>query len=363
LLLHPRGALRRLRREEERRMTLDHGGGTSVRPETAPIGRPLAVSVAPLETRRETLLHVVEVADRLGYDAFLLPEAWSYDSTVLLAEAAMRTRRIRLGTGILSVWSRTAGTIAMAASTLHAVSGGRFLLGLGASTAQLTEGLHDVPFRAPVARVRRVVTQVRALLRGERIPLAVAANARPLRLGQGPVPEVPIYMAALAPASVRLAGELADGWLPFLFPRSRIQDGLRLLREGAARSDPDRSIRICPTIPTAVADNGGDARERAVWFLAFYLASMGELYRGTLARLGYGAEVEAVLSANPPRTPPVLPRNAEGLLDQLTIFGKADAARGRLAAWYAAGATMPVLLLAPDLTHAQIERTLRAFRE
>lgn len=344
-------------------MTLDHGGGTSVRPETAPIGRPLAVSVAPLETRRETLLHVVEVADRLGYDAFLLPEAWSYDSTVLLAEAAMRTRRIRLGTGILSVWSRTAGTIAMAASTLHAVSGGRFLLGLGASTAQLTEGLHDVPFRAPVARVRRVVTQVRALLRGERIPLAVAANARPLRLGQGPVPEVPIYMAALAPASVRLAGEMADGWLPFLFPRSRIQDGLRLLREGAARSDPDRSIRICPTIPTAVADNGGDARERAVWFLAFYLASMGELYRGTLARLGYGAEVEAVLSANPPRTPPVLPRNAEGLLDQLTIFGKADAARGRLAAWYAAGATMPVLLLAPDLTHAQIERTLRAFRE
>jgi alkanesulfonate monooxygenase SsuD/methylene tetrahydromethanopterin reductase-like flavin-dependent oxidoreductase (luciferase family) len=90
---------------------------------------------------------------------------------------------------------------------------------------------------------------------------------------------------------------------------------------------------------------------------------MGELYRGTLARLGYAAEVEAVLAANPPRTPPVLPRSAEGLLDELTIFGKADAARDRLAAWYAAGATMPVLLLSPDLTHAQIERTLKAFRE
>jgi alkanesulfonate monooxygenase SsuD/methylene tetrahydromethanopterin reductase-like flavin-dependent oxidoreductase (luciferase family) len=114
------------------------------------------VSVAPLETRRETLVHVVEVADRLGYDAFLVPEAWSYDSTVLLTEAATRTRQIRLGTGVLSVWNRTPAAIAMAASTLHDGSGGRFLLGLGASPSQLTEGFHDVPFRAPVQRLRRV---------------------------------------------------------------------------------------------------------------------------------------------------------------------------------------------------------------
>jgi alkanesulfonate monooxygenase SsuD/methylene tetrahydromethanopterin reductase-like flavin-dependent oxidoreductase (luciferase family) len=162
---------------------------------------------------------------------------------VLLAEAATRTRQVRLGTGVLSVWSRTAGTIARAASTLHAVSDGRFLLGLGASTAQRTEGLHDVPFQAPVARMRRVVAQVRALFRGERILPAVATDARPLRLGQGPGARGAHLRAALAPASVRLTGELADGWLPFLFPRSRFQDGLRLLRDGAARSDPDRSVR------------------------------------------------------------------------------------------------------------------------
>ncbi|HSD26508.1 MAG TPA: LLM class flavin-dependent oxidoreductase [Vicinamibacteria bacterium] len=343
-------------------MTLDLGGGASVCPEAGPNGRPLAVSVAPLETRRETLLHVAEVADRLGYDAFLLPEAWSYDSTVLLAEAAARTRQIRLGTGVLSVWSRTAAAIAMAASTLHAASGGRFLLGLGASTAQLTEGLHDVPFARPVRRMRRVITQVRALLRGDRIPLAATAGARPLRLGQGPVPGVPILVAALADASVELTGELADGWLPFLFPLSRVADGDRLLRTGAARSDPARPLLICPTIPTAVGDNDGDARERAVRFVAIYLSTMGDLYRGTLARLGYAAEVEAVLAANPPRTAPVLPRSAERLLEELTIHGRPDAARDRLQAWYAAGATMPVLLLGPDLTHAQIERTLRAFR-
>jgi len=343
-------------------MTLDHGGETAVCPEPGGSSRALAVSVAPLETRRETLLHVAEVADRLGYDAFLLPETWSYDSTVLLAEAATRTRRIRLGTGVLNVWSRSAAAIAMAASTLHAVSGGRFLLGLGASTSQLTEGLHDVPFRAPVERLRSVITQVRALLRGQHIPLAVTASTRPLRLGPGAAPDIAILAAGRAPGSVRLTGELADGWLPFLYPRSRLKDGARLLGEGAARTGRGRPLAVYPTIPTAVGDNGADGRARAVWFLALYLA-MGELGVETLGRLGYAAEAEAFVGANPPRTPPVLPRSAEALLEELTIHGKPEAARERLAAWYAAGATMPVLLLAPDLTHAEIERTLRAFRE
>src|SRR5262249_9686258 len=83
------------------------------------------------------------------------------------------------GTGILGVWNRSAGTLAMAAATLSALSGGRFILGLGASTPQLTEGLHDVPFTTPVAQMRRIVTQVRALLRGERIPLERVTTARP----------------------------------------------------------------------------------------------------------------------------------------------------------------------------------------
>jgi alkanesulfonate monooxygenase SsuD/methylene tetrahydromethanopterin reductase-like flavin-dependent oxidoreductase (luciferase family) len=326
-------------------------------------GRALAVSVAPMETRRDAIVHIATTADRLGYDAFFVPEAWTYDGTVLLAEVAMQTRRIRLGTGIVNVWSRTAATIAMAATTLHAVSGGRFTLGLGASTAQLTEGLHDVPFGAPIERLRRVITQVRALLAGGRIPLAATPDARPLRLGVPAVPELPIYVAALTAASIQLTGELADGWLPFLFPRSRLGEGERLLRDGVGPRGAGGTLGVCPVIPTAIGDNGASTRDRAAWFVVFYLTSMGSLYRRTLAHHGYAAEVEAVLAANPPRTTPVVPRGAERLLEELTIFGQADAARARLAAWYAAGATMPVLLLAPDLTYAQIERTLRTFRD
>ncbi len=185
----------------------------------------VAVSLMPLENRRETLLHLAVGADRRGYDGFFLPETWAHDTTVLLAEAAVRTERVGLGTGVLSIWSRSPGQIAMAAATLHDVSRGRFTLGLGASTKQLTEGLHDVPFTPPVRKMRSVVTQVKALLRGERVPLETAKDARPLRLNLPPAPEVPIYLAGLADATVRLAGEVADGWVPFLYPRSRLGDG------------------------------------------------------------------------------------------------------------------------------------------
>src|SRR5882724_8309267 len=142
----------------------------------------IGLSVMPLETRREAIIALATEGDRLGYDGFFMPETWGYDMTVLLAEAAARTTRITLGTGIVGIWNRSAATIAMAAATLHGISGGRFVLGLGASTPQLAEVLHDTPFEPPLPRMRRMVTQIRALLLGERIPLAVTTNARALKL-------------------------------------------------------------------------------------------------------------------------------------------------------------------------------------
>jgi alkanesulfonate monooxygenase SsuD/methylene tetrahydromethanopterin reductase-like flavin-dependent oxidoreductase (luciferase family) len=325
------------------------------------MSRRLAVSVMPLENRRETLIHIAGAAERLGYEAFLLPETWAHDTIVVLAEAALRTQRIRIGSGVLGVWNRTAGTLAMAASTLHALSGGRFILGLGASTAQLTEGLHDIPFTAPLARTRRVVTQVRALLRGERIPLAAAPNARPLKLNLPPAPDVPIYVAALGPATIRLAGELADGWLPFLYPHACLSEGIALLREGGAGGGASDGLpAVCPSVPVAVAEDAEKARERAAWFVSFYLTSMGTLYRESLVRQGYGREVEAVLAANPKGQVGVVPGEAEELLEQLTVYGTPEQARARLARWYDAGASMPILLLPPSLTPAEIDFTLTA---
>jgi alkanesulfonate monooxygenase SsuD/methylene tetrahydromethanopterin reductase-like flavin-dependent oxidoreductase (luciferase family) len=317
----------------------------------------------PLENRRPTFVALATGADRLGFDGFFLPETWAYDTTVLLAEAAVRTERITLGTGILGVWNRSAATIAMAAATLAAVSGGRFVLGLGASTPQLTEGLHDVPFAAPITRMRRTLQQVRALLKGERIPLAVATGARPLKLNVPPVGEVPIYLAALGEQSVRLAGELADGWAPFLYPRSHLAAGIERLREGATLGGhPERLPIVSPSVPTVVADDPVQARDGAAWFVAFYLTTMGAMYRQSLTRQGFGKEVEAVLAANTPKFTAAVPPDAETLLEELTVFGTPAEARRRLDGWHAAGAELPILLFRPNLSPDQLELTLNALR-
>jgi alkanesulfonate monooxygenase SsuD/methylene tetrahydromethanopterin reductase-like flavin-dependent oxidoreductase (luciferase family) len=347
-------------------------------------GRGLAVSVMPLEHRREALVTTGVAADRLGYDGFFLPEAWGWDMTVLLAETATKTARITLGTGILGVWGRSPGQLAMAAATLAAVSGGRFVLGLGASSPQLTEGLHDLPFSAPVARMRRAVSQVRALLAGDRVPLAVTTSARALRLNVPAGLRVPIYLAALADASVRLAGEVADGWIPFMYPLSQLAAGQRLLREGAARTrgaarvpraasehsgglggpsrPPMKSVAICPSVLTIVETDPVKALEGAAWFVSFYVTTMGSLYRQSLVRQGFGKEVEAVLDANTPKFRAAVPPVAERLLDELAVYGTPDEACARLERWYAAGAALPILLLKANLTPAELHLTLNAFR-
>jgi len=322
--------------------------------------RALAVSVMPLENRREQFEALATLGERLGYDAMLLPETWAYDVTIVLAEAAVKTERIRVGSAILGVWNRSAATLAMGAATLASLSRGRFVLGLGASTPQLVEGLHDVPFGAPLAQMRRVVTQIRALLRGERVPLAVAKEARALRLNVPPA-EVPICLAAIGDASVRLAGEIADGWMPFLYPLRMLGQGLERLREGATRGGRAALPVVYPMIPASVDEDADKARAGAAWLVAFYLTSMGTFYRDTLIRFGFDKEVQAVLAANTPKFAAAVPADAEVLLDELIVYGTPAEARRRLARWYEAGAAMPGLMFRPGLTADETRRSLEAF--
>jgi alkanesulfonate monooxygenase SsuD/methylene tetrahydromethanopterin reductase-like flavin-dependent oxidoreductase (luciferase family) len=323
----------------------------------------IGLSVMPLETRREVIVGLAVEGDRLGYDAFFMPETWSYDMTVLLAEAAVRTMRVTLGTGIVGLWNRSAATIAMAAATLHAISGGRFVLGLGASTPQLAEGLHDTPFEPPVPRMRRMVAQIRALLRGERIPLATTTRARALRLNVPPAPALPIHVAALGDAMTRLAGEVADAWAPFLYPRSHLAAGVEQLRAGATRGGhPDRVPEVHPTVPVVVAETDAKAREGAAWFAAFYVTTMGTIYRDSLTRQGHGTAVAAVLAANAPKFAGVVPAEADELLEELIVYGTPAEARRRLGRWLDAGAHFPVLLLGPNLTPEHRGLTLETFR-
>jgi alkanesulfonate monooxygenase SsuD/methylene tetrahydromethanopterin reductase-like flavin-dependent oxidoreductase (luciferase family) len=312
------------------------------------------------------VLQVATRAEELGYSAVFVAEGWGHDVSVLLAEIAMRTTRIRIGTGVLNVWGRSAASIAMLATSLAELSGGRFVLGLGAGSPALAEGLHDVAFRRPVERLGAVTRQVRRLLNGERLAPSVSGGSRPLRLGVLTDEEISIVLAALGPQAVRLCGELADGWYPFLLPLSGLPEGVRLLDEGAARGgsggQPRPRPQICPGIPTAVSPSPAQARAVASWWVAFYLTSMGPLYGRTLHNLGFGAAVDAVVAANPSRGTSEVPESAQVLIDELTVSGDAGTARAALDRWYAAGAEMPAIVLPPNRSHDELEHTLDALR-
>ena len=324
----------------------------------------LGVGLTPMETRRDVVLHVASRAEQLGYAGFYLAEGWGHDAPVLLAEVATRTSRIELGTGVLNVWGRSPASIAMSATSLAEVSGGRFVLGLGAGSPQLAEGLHDVPFRAPVRRLGEVTRQVDRLLRGERLVPAAPGGMRPLRLGVLPSARVPIQLAGLGPEAVRLAGELADAWYPFLLPLSGLKEGIRQLEDGAARVPGGRHLpQIRPGIPVAVSADPVRALDRASWWVRFYLTSMGPLYARTLRTHGFGEAVDAVLAAGPTDVRNPLPDVARLLLDELTLWGDAAEAREGLDRWFGAGADMPVIVLPPGADLDELDAVLGSFSE
>ena len=324
--------------------------------------RPVAVGLTPMETRRDVVLHVATRAEELGYTALYLAEGWGRDVSVLLAEVALRTSRIGLGTGVLNVWGRSPGTIAMLAASLNELSGGRFVLGLGAGSPPLAEGLHDVPFHHPVERLGQVTRQVRRLLDGERIVASAPGGERPLRLSLLPASRIPIQMAALGPRAVRLAGELADAWYPFFLPRSQAKEGLSLLEMGAADVAPGRRRpQFRPGIPVAVSPHPGMAREVASWWVTFYVTTMGPLYARTLRNAGFSEAVDAVLGAATEGSKH-LPDSARVLLDELTVRGDAASARAALDGWFDAGAEMPVIVLPPGRPVDELDQALEALR-
>jgi len=173
----------------------------------------------------------VSALEKAGLDAVWIAEAYGFDSPTLMGYIAAKTETIEIGSAILNIYSRTPGALLQTAAGLDNVSGGRALLGLGASGPQVIEGFHGVPYSKPLRRTREIIEIIRSGMRREplqsdgnfSLPLdkehgAVTGLGKPLKLLNKPERDsIPIYLAALGPKNVELAAELADGWLPHLF--------------------------------------------------------------------------------------------------------------------------------------------------
>lgn len=308
------------------------------------------IAITPMEIRRDVIVRTATLADELGYELFSVAEGWALDSTVLLAELAAATRKITLVAGVLSIWTRTPATIAMTAATLHQLSGGRFVLGLGASTRQLVEGWHDVDYDRPAARLRNVTTRIRALMNGDRAALSAAPEARALRLGQPPVPDLPIWLAATGARTIRVAADLADGWYPVYLRRDRIHElAADITRQRAAM----RPITVAAGPFTVVDPDATAARAAAAACTTTYLAAMGDIYPRLIAAQGLATEVDLVRSTK------TIPREAQILLDEFTAYGTAATVQQQLARWDAT-VDITIVGLPPGLPWPRIEATVRA---
>src|SRR5690349_15212738 len=211
-------------------------------------------------------LRVVQEAERLGYDSVWAAEAYGSDAATVLAWLAAGTSKIKLGSAIFQMPGRSPAMTAMTAATIDILSEGRMVLGIGSSGPQVAEGWHGQRFGKQIQRTREYIGILRKALARERLEYDGEIYELPLPDGPGkalklmisPVQErMPIYLAAIGPNNTRLAGEIADGYMPFIFAPERVADARELLEEGAARTGRslDDSFDIAPTVNVSIGDD------------------------------------------------------------------------------------------------------------
>ena len=300
----------------------------------------------------EDQLSIVQEAERLGYDSVWAAEAYGSDAATILAWLAAGTSKIRLGSAIFQMPARSAGMTAMTAATIDQLSGGRMILGIGTSGPQVAEGWHGQRFGRQLQRTREYVAVVRMALARERVQFQGETLELPLPDGPGkalkltiaPVQdEIPIYLAAIGPNNTKLAGEIADGWIPTLFSPEHVSQLRPLLEEGAARTG--RSLEgfdIAPTVNLSINDDVEAARDTMRPVLALYVGGMGSrdknFYNQLVQRYGFEDAAKKVqdlyLEGKKDEAAAALP---DELIDMVSLSGPADRVRERLEVYREAG--------------------------
>lgn len=299
----------------------------------------------------EDTLEFVTGADKLGIDSAWSAEAWGMDAVGPLAYVAAKTERIGLGTGIMQISARAPSMIAMTALSMAEISGNRFMLGLGASGPQVVEGLHGVDFARPMTRMRETIEIVRQAFRGEKLEYhgkhfelpRPGGEGKPLRLALAANPNIPIYLATLAPRALELTGELADGWLGTCFIPEQAEQFTRHMKTGAKRAGRSLDeIRLSASASLIF----GDQVEKLVGAvrpaLAFQLGAMGSaktnFYADAYKRSGFEEQASRVQSLwKEGKREEATAAIPDEMILKSNLLGTDDMIRDRLRVYQAAG--------------------------
>ncbi len=293
-------------------------------------------------------LELARQAEEGGYESLWMTEGAGRDALTLLTSIATATRKLNVATGILPIFGRTPVITAMSAAGLAAISDGRFILGLGVGNRSAVENAHGMPFQHPVIRLRETITIVRRLLDGERVTFkGQVFQVADVSLGAaGPPERVPIYIAALGPRMLELAGEMADGVLLSWAPTGYLPQVTEHVRRGAVKAGRDPSeIDIAGYVRVAVADDPdsiGAARAALQREIGRYAGN--PFYRTFFRQMGFEAEMAGaeqamargdVAAAAQAITP--------AMQDQLALLGSSGECREELERLRLAGLQQPVI--------------------
>jgi F420-dependent oxidoreductase-like protein len=253
-------------------------------------------------------LELAREADRLGYSVVWAAEAYGSDSPTVLAWVAAQTERIDVGSAVMQIPARTPAMTAMTAATLDTLSGGRFRLGLGVSGPQVSEGWHGVRFDKPLGRTREYIDIVKMALSRQKVAYEGQHYTLPLPDGPGKAiqltvhgarKDIPIYLAAVGPKNLELAGEKADGWLA-IFPSAQyLPEQLAHIAAGREKAGETlEGFDVVPTVPVVAGDDLAACADPVRAYAALYIGGMGSreknFYNQLAARMGYEAEAAQI---------------------------------------------------------------------
>jgi F420-dependent oxidoreductase-like protein len=292
----------------------------------------------------ETAMQRATAAERLGYESIYTTHIAGRDSLAVLAAYASRTERIKLGTGVLPIYSRTPVATAQTAATIDELAGGRLTLGLGVSHRMTVENWYGQTIDKPVREMREYAGIVRAILTGQDPPASEKFPTSFRFMGYAARPDFPLYIAALSPAMLRLAGRIADGVVLWLCNPDYIRDvvvpEVTTGRERAGK--PLDGFDIVAAVPSAITDEPEQARNKLRKDLIPYFSL--PFYRAMLERSGFDADI-AGFDAGMEKgdVEAAVGSISDGFLETLTAIGDADAARASVQRYLDAGATSPCI--------------------
>lgn len=300
---------------------------------------------------------LAQAAEAAGFHSVWTAEAYGSDAVTTLTWLAAKTSRINVGTAIMQMTARVPAMTAMTAATLDMLTGGRMLLGIGASGPQVVEGWHGVIYGKPLSRTREYVDILRKILKREaplvhqgeyyQIPVSGGTGlGKPLKLISHPLrAEMPIYLAAIGPKNVALAAEIADGWLPVFFSPKRMQIFREALDEGFAKRTDGKSLAdfdIAPTVSVVLGDDVAKCRNEVKPNLALYVGGMGargkNFYNDLARRYGFEEAAETIqnlyLAGKKAEAIAAVP---DELVDEVALCGPKERLKDQLAAWRESG--------------------------